>query len=309
MTTFLTAIGTKLAERWVNFLLLPGLLWTGLLAAALHLGQHRPFAVGRLSDWLNQLAASPAAHAAGTVILATAATLLTATGVGLLCGAIGGAIERLWAASVDLPSAAWFLRRRQRRWDTATRELKSAILQAAAPQRHHVAPAKAASRVRSWQRRRARLGPARPSCPTWIGDRFERTAVRLAEVNGIDDAAAAWPRLWAVLPDGLRNDIAAARNAYAAVSRLAAWGLLYTALGAAWWPALLIGLALLATAAQRAPGTADVLAFMIETAADLHLNDLASQLAVPATATAAGTGQAISAHLRLAGAPVPRQLP
>ncbi|MFE6049972.1 hypothetical protein ACFQ6N_04400 [Kitasatospora sp. NPDC056446] len=227
---------------------MPGLLWTGVLAAALHLGQRHPFAVGQLSDGLDRLAADPAAHASGTVILATTAALLTATGAGLLGGALGGAVERLWAASTDRPSAAWFLHRRQRRWDIATRGLKSAILRAATPQRHGINPAEAASLVRSLQRRRDRLGPARPSRPTRVGDRFERTSQRLAEVNGLDDTTAVWPRLWTVLSGDLRSDITAARNAYAAVSRLAAWGLLYVLLGAIWWPALFIGLTLFATA-------------------------------------------------------------
>src|SRR5438105_2519298 len=59
MGAFLAGIGTKLADRWVNALLLPGLLWTALLAAGVHLGQAHAFAADHLSEWLEQLAARP----------------------------------------------------------------------------------------------------------------------------------------------------------------------------------------------------------------------------------------------------------
>ncbi|KAK1179711.1 hypothetical protein B7755_017110 [Streptomyces sp. NBS 14/10] len=298
MSSFLAGIGTKLAERWVNALLLPGLLWTALLAAALHLGQTHPFAADRLSTWLNQLATRPAAHAPGTVVLAASASLLAASGVGLLASALGGLVERLWALPADQPPATWLLRLRRRRWDEATRQLKTAIRQAAQPTRHDVAPERAAAQVRVCQRRRARLGPARPVCATRVGDRFGHTATRTAEVNGLDDLALVWPRLWTVLPAELRTDITAARTAYAATARLAAWGLLYTALGAAWWPAAVIGPATLATSVFRARAAANVLADLVETAADLHLHDLAERLAIPATPQTVDAGHAITERLR-----------
>ncbi|CAN3985933.1 hypothetical protein [Kitasatospora purpeofusca] len=304
MSSFLAGIGTKLADRWVNALLLPGLLWTALLAAALRLGQTHPFAAGRLSAWLNQFATRPAAHAPGTVVLAASASLLAASGVGLLVGALGGLVERLWALPADLPPAAWLLRLRRRRWDQATGQLKTAIRQAAQPTRHDVPPERAAARVRVCQRRRARLGLARPISATRVGDRFGRAATRTAEVNGLDDLALVWPRLWTVLPTELRTDITAARTAYAATARLAAWGLFYTALGVAWWPAAVIGSTTLATSVFRARAAANVLADLVETAVDLHLNDLAERLGIPATLQTADAGHAITERLR-PGGPLP----
>ncbi|MER5601096.1 hypothetical protein [Streptomyces sp. NPDC002265] len=305
MSSFLAGIGTKLADRWVNALLLPGLLWTALLAAALHLGQSYPFAAGRLSAWLNQLATRPAAHAPGTVVLAASASLLAASGVGLLAGALGGLVERLWALPADTPPATWLLRLRRRRWDEATRQLKTAIRQAAQPTRHDVPPERAAARVRVCQRRRARLGPARPIGATQVGDRLGRAATRTAEVNGLADLALVWPRLWTVLPTELRTDITAARTAYAATARLAAWGLLYTAVGAVWWPAAVIGPTTLATSVLRARAAANVLADLVEAAVDLHLNDLAERLGIPATPHTVDVGHAITERLR-PGAPPPR---
>ncbi|MFB8179600.1 hypothetical protein ACFC8N_26965 [Streptomyces sp. NPDC055966] len=302
---FLAGIGTRLADRWVNALLLPGLLWTGLLAAGVHLGQAHAFATDHLSAWLQQLAARPAAHAPGTVALAACAILLAGAGAGLLAGALGGLVERLWALPGDRPAAAWLLARRRQRWDTAQRRLKTAILQAARDTGGRDDAAHAA-RVRACQRRRARLGPARPERPTRTGDRFARTTTRIARFNGLDDLALAWPRLWTVLPDQLRTDIATARDTYAATARLAAWGLLHLALTAVWWPAGLIGTAVLATATVRAHAAADVLAGLIETACDLHLGDLAERLRLPATSDTTPIGHAITARLRTPASPPAR---
>ncbi|MCX5145214.1 hypothetical protein OHB36_00240 [Streptomyces sp. NBC_00320] len=298
MSTFLTQIGTKLADRWLGAVLLPGLLWIALLAAGLHLGQGRPFAAGRLAQWLDQLASRPAAHTSVTAVLAAGAVLLAAAGIGLLAGALGGLVERVWALPADLAPAAWLLRRRQGVWDEATRRLKAAILQAAQPPHPALDPARAAARVRALQRRRDRLGPARPVCPTRIGDRFARTTTRAGAVNGVDDFALVWPRLWTVLPEELRTDIATARSGYASTARLAAWGLLFTLLAAVWWPAALIGPAVLACAVPRSRAAADALAELIESATDLHLGDLAERLGITSLSTAGGAGQAVTARLR-----------
>jgi hypothetical protein len=297
VSAFLTDIGTKLADRWLNALL-PGLLWAALLAAAIDLGQDHPFDAARLSAGLDHLATRPAAHTPGTILLAAAAILLACAGVGLLAAATGNAIQYLWVLPGDLPPAAWLRRRRQKRWDTATSRLKTAILHAAAPARENVSPSRAAARVRARQRRRARLGPARPHRPTRIADRFEGTTARTSAVNGLDDLSLAWPRLFAVLPDTLRADITAARDAYSATARLAAWSLLYTALAFAWWPAALLGPAIAVSAVSRARTAAAELADLIETAADLHLADLASRLGIPAISTPVETGHAITTRLR-----------
>ncbi|SEN20636.1 hypothetical protein SAMN05216267_1002279 [Actinacidiphila rubida] len=304
---FLAGIGTRLADRWVNAVLLPGLLWLAVLVAGLHLGQAHAFAVGRLGGWLDRLAARPAAHAPGTVALAACAIALAAAGVGLAAGACGGLVERLWALPGDRRPAAWLLAWRRRRWDLAERQLKAAIL-AAARGAGGRDDAVLDARVRACRRRRARLGPARPERPLRTGDRFARTTVRIARVNGLNDLALAWPRLWTVLRDQLRTDVSTARDTYAATARLAGWGLLHLALAAVWWPAALVGATVLVTSALRAQAAADVLADLIETACDLHLDDLATGLGLPAALEGAAVGHAVTARLR--GAPAaPRSVP
>jgi hypothetical protein len=135
--------------------------------------------------------------------------------------------------------------------------------------------------------------------PTGVGDRFHAAALRIGYHNGLD-LNLVWPRLWTVLPDVLRADLTTAQDAYAAAARLTGWGILYLTLSAAWWPAALISLTILCAAAVRARASADVLAGLIETAADLHAKDLAAALGLPPSDTCdpAELGQSITQQLR-----------
>jgi hypothetical protein len=56
-------------------------------------------------------------------------------------------------------------------------------------------------------------------------------------------------------------------------------------LTAAWWPAALISLTIACTAAIRTRASVDVLADLIETAADVHAKDLAAALDLPLPAS------------------------
>ncbi|GAB3351510.1 hypothetical protein GCM10027452_20610 [Micromonospora halotolerans] len=64
----------------------------------------------------------------------------------------------------------------------------------------------------------------------------------------------------------------------ATAARLVGWGLLYAALGAFWWPALVVGLVALPTARYRARLAVAVYAELAEAAVDLYGRDLAVQL-------------------------------
>jgi hypothetical protein len=299
MSGFLTDLGTKIADRWVGLLVLPGLLWTATLAAGLRLGQEHPVDVARLRLWLDQIAGQPASHDIAPVALASAAILLASAAVALAASALGALLQRLWVVPGDLPPAAWLRRYRQHQWQQAKTQHEAAIARAAHPGAHQADPAEAARRVRGTQRRRDRLGPAEPVRPTRIGDRFHAAALRVRDHNGLD-LDLVWPRLWAVLPDTLRADLATAQDAYDAAARLAAWGVLYLALTAVWWPAALISLTIFCTAAIRTQASADVLAALIETAADLHAKDLATalDLPLPDITDPAELGRSITQRLR-----------
>jgi hypothetical protein len=306
---FLAEVGKKLADRWLDLLVLPGVLWVAALIAATRLGQEHPFDVGRLRVWLDGEAAHPSSHSLATVLLAVVGLLAAAAAVGLGASALGGVLQRAWVLPGWRRPLTWVVSARQRRWDKATAKLRKAIAVAANPAAHHQDPARAARRMHEAEQRRSALGVSRPERPTRIADRFYFTAIRINSAYGLD-LDLAWPRLWTVLLETLRTDLATAQDAYTAAARLTAWGLLYTLLGIAWWPAIVPGVTVVAAGWLRARAAAPVLADLIETAADLHTGDLAAKLGIPATAPLTPvTGQAITRVLRKTPSRTPGQAP
>ncbi|MEJ8668113.1 hypothetical protein WKI71_04610 [Streptomyces sp. MS1.AVA.1] len=298
MNTFLVELATRLMDRWLTALVAPGLLWVAVLVSATRLGQDAPFELDRLSDWLDWLTRQPALHTPAVVILLAVTAVLTAGAVGLLAGALGGLAERCWALPGALPPAAWLLTARRRRWDWATRRLREAVLHAVELDAQGTDTGRADALALRRQRQRVRLGPARPVRPTRIGDRYARTAERVQRINGLDDLALAWPRLWTVLPDSLRTEIAAARGGTSDAARLFGWGTLYLAISAWRWPAALLGAAIFAVATVRARSTSENLSALIETAVDLHSADLSERLGLPSTPSPVAAGRAITDRLR-----------
>jgi hypothetical protein len=282
VSVFLTAIAKKAAERWLSMLVLPGVLWVTALIAAQRLGQWPPFDLGQLRSWLDAQAANPSNHALATVLLAAVGLLAVAAGISLVASALGAALQRAWAADGWCLPLAWLVEARKRRWDKVTERLRAAIAVAANPAAHDATDDRAAAKARAAEFRRNALGTSRPERPTQIGERFHAVAVRAKKAYGLD-LDLAWPRLWAVLPDAIRTDLAASGDAYAAAARLTAWGLLYAVLAIFWWPAIILGAFIVTCGWVRACATANILADLTETAMDLHIGDLAEQLGITVT--------------------------
>jgi hypothetical protein len=298
------------------------LLRAKITAVASAPGAHSPgvllLAVGGI------LAASALAGLAGAVLGGVISRLWTAVGPAELPGAHGISV----GIRRCLPSH-WLTTARIRRWRERDRDWEKARA-AAVPLRRDaalitrgfavppvplgttsqpgtspansaeiVAAAEAATRASDAAlARRNRIATLPPSRPTWIGDRFHVTEQRITTRYHLD-IGVAWPRLWALLPDNLRADLAAAYDAYTAASRLIGWALLYAALGAWWWPSLVIAAVTGLTGWTHGRTAAAVLADLIETTVDLHGRTLASQLglACHGPLTADG-GYEITAHLR-----------
>jgi len=130
VTGFLTALGNRLAETWLSLLVLPGLLFVTTAAAGGVLGHRHPFDPGRLARRIDALAAEPATHATGTVVLVAAGVLACSAGAGLLASALGGAVERLWLGDWPRPlarPARALTERRARRWEAAHRRYRRAL--------------------------------------------------------------------------------------------------------------------------------------------------------------------------------------
>ena len=293
ITSFLNALGEKLAERWATTLALPGLLFVMLAAGGHSLGQRHALDWSLLAVRGSGLAARWDKHPA-LAILTVAAVLTVATGVGLAARAAGAAVERCWLITGPKWLVSPIVARRLRSWQEAQLRLDAATQ----------ASCESAAEYR---RRRGRLAAERndialapPSRATWIGDRFRVVGMRVDGEYGID-LTWAWPRLWLILPAGVRTEIASAGEAFTAAAARVGWGVLYLALGAViWWPAAVIALVLGFGGWWAGRAAAEPLTSLIESAADLYLADMAKHLHVPAPdgQLTPADGRVISERLR-----------
>lgn len=280
MGGFLTELGKKLAERWLSLLVLPGLLYLGALVAAYLLGHRAPFAIHRITTQLDTWTTTPDITSTSGLVLILFATLLAAAGAGLAAQALGSLTERVWLAD---RWQAWPppLRRlaqarttsRARRWTTAT-ETYHRQLDAKGAQRAGHAAASPDVDLGQEHRVVTRIAPEQPARPTWIGDRIHAVRTRLDREYHLD-LATLWPHLWLAMPETTRAEITTAREALTRAATLAGWGLLYLAVGALWWPGLLIAAAIMGTAWRRARTAAETYALLLEAAARLHTGELA----------------------------------
>lgn len=294
MPGLLTGIGTWIADRWLQTVVLSGLLWVATLVVAVRLGQSHPFDVARLQGWLDEIAAQRAGQSPAAILLTVAAALLTAGAAGLASGGLGALLQRLWGADGAGPALAWLPRWRRRWWQRWYSERARRAVADAVTDPTRRARAERALRLRTERE---------PHRPTRIGDAFHTVAVRLRARYAVD-VELVWPRLWTILPDAPRADVSGARTAYNSASRLAGWGVLYAALAVLWWPAALIGAGVLATAVSRARGAATVLASLVEASVDLHLPTLATELGVqPDADQLTDLGRAVTRRLGPPAAP------
>jgi hypothetical protein len=303
VSTFLTELGRRFAERWVSLLVLPGLLYAGALAAAAVLGGWRLTWIGTAADRIAAALADagvarPATGGAVSAVLLIGVSLL-ATGAGLAAQALGGPVERInvglwprWAGPLARPLIHW----RHRRWTTAHDRYTSAAAGAGAgavgrrPSRAELAAA----------RNRIALQP--PARPTWIGDRLRAADSRIWDEYGLD-LSFCWSRLWLVIPDASRQAVRDSRDRFAAANLVGAWAVLYAGLGALWWPMLVVAALVGLAGWRRSRAAAEALADLVEAVVDIHAPDLANALGVPIQDNRVGThvGRQITERFRKGG--------
>jgi hypothetical protein len=299
VTALLGELGKKLAERWLATIVLPGLLLVGAVVVAVRLGQRHPFDAAGLTRWLDATAGSPVARSAGTVLLLTAAALLAAGAAGLAAAALGAAAGR-WCEARSRPLTRWLTRWRWRRWARADRRARQALRHAVSDATRPYPPLADALGARD------AIGLREPARPTWVADRFLAVDQRVAEAYALD-LSAAWPRLWLIVDEPARAQVAAAQDGYGAALRLSGWGVLYLALGVLWWPSAVAGAVVLATARLRIRRAAAVLAEMVESTVDLYAAALAERMGYAVSGRLdAEVGRALTAALRK---DVPLRLP
>ncbi|HVV18671.1 MAG TPA: hypothetical protein VHF06_04500 [Pseudonocardiaceae bacterium] len=295
MTGFLEALGKKAAEQWLALLVLPGALWLAAALVAARLGQHNALRPQVLGDWVTQWAKGT--HSTGVVVVGLAGTAVGSAAVGLAATGIGGLVRRSWLARGRRLPFRWLVAWRRWRWWRATRRVDELVVQAiqAAGTAEEVVTG---PEIADALARRDAVALEVPDRPTWIGDRWRAGTVRIRRAYGLD-MTVAWPRLWTVLPEQLRTDIATAQLAYTSAAALTGWAVLYGVLGVLWWPALVIGILTLGAGVVRARTATATLCDLVETAADLYGTTLADQLGTPtAVPLSTDLGDEISARLR-----------
>jgi hypothetical protein len=226
------------------------------------LGQGHALSYPVLSREIAAWAASPALKSAGGTALIIAAVLAGSVAAGLVAAAGGRLVESLWTLPGDRPPAKWLADRRRDR-SAGQKAIADTSADPAA--------------VRQAIARADRICLVEPACPTWIGDRLRASHVRVEKAYGLD-LAATWPRLWLSAPDTVRAELGTARDAFSAAARLTAWAALYLLLGIWWWPAIPIAAITVVTGTAKGRLAAGNLADLIESAVDLYLAPLATQL-------------------------------
>ncbi|WP_319461559.1 hypothetical protein [Micromonospora sp. RTP1Z1] len=294
MNAFLAELGKQLVTRWTVALMLPGALFAGAVVLGHVLGHQHAVDLRALPGWLDGVTAIPAGGRGGALLIAVAAFLLGATAAGLTAHTVGVFVAWTWSLGGSVPVLRRLADRRRRRWERADAEAaeteRALLVDTADPTLRAL--------VRRAIARRAAICLVEPERPTWIGDRLHAADVRVHRSYRVD-LATVWPRLWLVLPDEVRGELAAVQDRCASAARLAGWGVLYAALGAFWWPALVVGLATLLTARYRARLAVSVYTDLVEAAVDLHGRDLAVQLGLPCPGRlTAEIGEQITAIVR-----------
>ncbi|MET8911537.1 hypothetical protein [Micromonospora sp. NPDC004551] len=276
MNAFLAELGKQLVTRWTAAVLLPGALFAAAVVLAQVLGQRHAVDRRALAAWWDGLAAGPAAGSGASLLIGAAAFLLGAAAAGIVAQSVGVLVSWTWSLAGSGPVLGRLAARRCRRWERAD----AAVLAAERALLADPGDPALRDRTRRAIARRAAICLVEPARPTWVGDRLHAADVRVHRGYGID-LAVGWPRLWLLLPEDARGELAAAQDRCGAAARLAGWGLLYAVLGAFWWPALVVGVVALPTARQRARLAVAVYAELAEAAVDLYGRDLAVQLGLP----------------------------
>jgi hypothetical protein len=276
--TVLSELGKQLAGRWVALLVLPGAFYVVTATVAVLLGQRHALDPTVLTAWLDSVAVTPASGRFGTVLIAAAGFTAASAAAGLAASAAAQLVERVWWASGEEPLLRRPAASRRRRWERAEQDVTAALGAFTASG----GTAEAARVLRAAIVRRDAICPEPASRPTWIGDRLYAVDERVHSTYHLD-LTAAWPRLWLLVPDATRAELAEARAGVGASARLTGWGLLYLPLAAVWWPAAVLGVGVLITARHRARLSVGVQADLVEATVDLYGRDLVVQLGIECT--------------------------
>jgi hypothetical protein len=271
LTKFWDSIGEKLADKWVAQALGPALVfWAGgLLAWASRFGW------AKLDEWFTKL--NPTEQLAvlvGSFLLIAASS----AAVEVLVFPILRLLEGYWPSWV--PGRGWLVRRKSYRikrdkchWQTL--DLKK---------RHNTQLTVKEEQKYAELDAKLRLVPVdeKQLKPTRLGNILRSAEERPANSYGLI-ATVCWPRLWLLLPDGVKTELSAARSAMDTAIRIMIWSMLFLIWGVWVWWAFVAGLLVAFFAYYfSALSAAEVYGDLLEATFDLHRMKLYRELRWPA---------------------------
>lgn len=307
MAELLLGVGQRLGEKWLAPLVIPGLLYVAAVVAAYILGWEHAVDIPMLMATISSWSSNAAARSAGGVLVVAVTVLLFSLGAALVAEALGTAIAQCWLAEhwTRWPALVRAVARRMvdaraSQWDQAYGDYRAARAKIGRNQ------ALAAAKIEKEQPYDLaelyypvmRLSRDRPVRPTWIGDRIHTVTATLLTRYGLD-LATVWPALSLAMPAEASAAINDARLAYRRATVLAAWALLYLAVGIAWWPALGIAVVSAVTAVYRARMAIEGYSLLVEAAVALYVPDLLRTLGITHTGELDGrAGSALTRYLQ-----------
>jgi len=261
LTQFWSGIGGKLSERWLS-VSTPALVF---VPAVLLAWLHGPGSIRRVeeaAEWLERQSSIVQAVCVGASLVAVGGAALL---VQRLTGPLLRFLEGYWPRWLG-PIRGTMLRlraKRIKRLEASFNELAPRIeagSSSAEERDRFIAVDGALRRVPLPERR----------MPTRLGDTLRSAESFPYDKYGLD-AVKCWPRLWLLLPEAVRQEVATARTSLDTATATILWGLLFVPFVVwAWW-AVPVGLAVAGVAhglflTQRAETFAD----LVESTFDLH---------------------------------------
>ena len=259
---FWEAAGEKLANRWASISVPAVVFWLGGLLCWIS-GSGGTGDLRKVADWAGKQSAP-----VQIVVLVTALLGVAASGV---------IVQRLATVGLRLVEGYWppFVSRFTK-WRTAAVAAKAGRLESryqelAGPvhEAKSVTPAERAEYAAIDQQLR-RFPDNGDYLPTKTGNIMRAGERRPAEKYGLD-AVVVWPRLWLLLPDSTRGELAQARSALDSAVAALIWGVLFFGFTAlTWWAAFVAIAVVLTIYLYWIPDRAAVFADLLESAFDIH---------------------------------------
>ena len=290
LTDFLTELTKDLPGKWLERLFGPAFLfWAGGLL--LVVGSQG------LATWWQYLLTLPALAQVGWLLAALLVLNASAAVMERLRLPLLRLLEGYWPWPLRLlekPLIALVRRRVQRQ-----RERWSALMQQRESQ--SLTPAERMELARLEQARLDFPPDLADLRPTAVGDILRAVERRIVHRYGLD-AVLLWPRLWLLLPEDARQEIAAARESLDRMAEAWGWGLCFL-VWAFWQPwAVLVALLWMLLAASLARALARTFAVLVQSAFDLYRWRLYEALHFPAPqekgAAEVEAGQALTRYIQ-----------